>query len=188
MSKLPTVPKRRDVKTLRAELERIQPGDIVEAVFREERYGTYRVTGTVHASSGDKALLLGGVPLDSAGNRKPPTNLYTLSVLDEEPLVHASQGTQAPTASVVHGDVVNARFFAEAYGAFHVTGSAVAKLRADGDPRRVMVGPWILSHQSDSSKARRVSDIVDPTVSYLHTIEADAYPPVDPIPYENEDF
>lgn len=195
-----TLPKRRDVKTLRTALEEVQDGDYVDALFHEKRYGTFRVTGRTVSTSGDKTLMLGGIPLDNGGNRKPSTNLHLLerihpdsvdpdiAVLDDEyPFAEVVADEVIGFTSVRHGMALRVRFRGKPYGDFTVTGRAVSRLRPDGGTRRAMVGPWIVASRVDAASPIIEGALVGDPIGVVDTPGADLLAPVEKIDYENEE-
>ncbi|RBO92488.1 hypothetical protein [Nocardia puris] len=147
-----TVPRRRDLRGIKATLAGIVPGDTVAATFRSDLFGPFVLTGRVVESGSTGGLLVGGVHLDT-GNRNPVPELCRLAVLDEASTETAAE-TVPQRVSLRHGDVIRAAFVQAPYDAFEITGFAV-QARANGDVFAVG-GGWFLTESGGMVRARRV--------------------------------
>ncbi|MDN4642289.1 hypothetical protein QCD70_18735 [Agreia sp. PsM10] len=148
-----TIPGKRNVKGLTASIAELKSGDLVKAVFSTPRYGVVSIEGRAHFSKTTNSFMIAGRALDA--NLKPDKSLQLLEIVDPQAAL-ADDGVAAVSdeevaalpsgdpADVVptlqHGDVIAARYFELAYGAFTVMGACVA---APGSS--LMLGTWFVS-------------------------------------------
>lgn len=160
-----TIPSKRNVKGLTATIGELKSGELVKAVFSTPRYGVVAIEGRTHFSKTTNSYMLAGRALDS--NLKPDKSLQLLEIIDaqaaavddgvaalsEEEAESLPSGDPADVVpSLQHGDVVAARYFELAYGAFTVLGACVA---APGPS--LMLGTWFVSR--DGVPARRLNHV-----------------------------
>ena len=174
-----TIPGKRNVKGLTATLNELTSGELVRAVFSTPRYGVVSIEGRAHFSKTTSAFMLAGRALDA--NLKPDKSLQLLEVLgtqaavgsDGEPDAAAAtaertdgvaeltedEAARLPSGdpadvvpSLSHGDVVAARYFELAYGAFTILGACVS---APGNS--LMLGTWFVAR--DGAPARRLNHV-----------------------------
>jgi len=160
-----TIPGKRNVKGLTASIAELKSGDLVKAVFSTPRYGVVSIEGRAHFSKTTNSFMIAGRALDA--NLKPDKSLQLLEIVDPQAAL-AGDGVSALSdeevaalpsgdpADVVptlqHGDVIAARYFELAYGAFTVMGACVA---APGSS--LMLGTWFVSR--DGVPASRLNHV-----------------------------
>ena len=168
-----TIPGKRNVKGLTASIAGLTSGELVKAVFSTPRYGIVSIEGRAHFSKTTSSYMLAGRALDA--NLKPDKSLQLLEVIgaqatavDDGVADGLADGVAALTdaevaalpsgdpadvvPSLQHGDVVAARYFELAYGAFTVMGACVT---APGGS--LMLGTWFVSR--DGVPARRLNHV-----------------------------
>jgi hypothetical protein len=160
-----TIPSKRNVKGLTASLAELKSGELVRAVFSTPRYGVVSIEGRAHFSKTTNSYMLAGRALDA--NLKPDKSLQLLEVVDMQAAAAADgvaelsddevaalpSGDPADVVpSLQHGDVIAARYFELAYGAFTVMGACVA---APGPS--LMLGTWFVSR--DGVPASRLNHV-----------------------------
>jgi hypothetical protein len=160
-----TIPSKRNVKGLTASLAELKSGELVRAVFSTPRYGVVSVEGRAHFSKTTNSYMLAGRALDA--NLKPDKSLQLLEVVDmqaaaaadgvaelsDDEVASLPSGDPADVVpSLQHGDVIAARYFELAYGAFTVMGACVA---APGPS--LMLGTWFVSR--DGVPASRLNHV-----------------------------
>ncbi|KJC62950.1 hypothetical protein [Agreia bicolorata] len=148
-----TIPSKRNVKGLTATIAELTSGALVKAVFSTPRYGVVSIEGRAHLSKTTNAFMLAGRALDA--NLKPDKSLQLLDIIDpqaaladdgvaslsDEEVAALPSGDPADVVPTLHhGDVIAARYFELAYGAFTVMGTCVA---APGPS--LMLGTWFVS-------------------------------------------
>ena len=160
-----TIPSKRNVKGLTATIAELKSGELVRAVFSTPRYGVVSIEGRAHFSKTTNSFMIAGRALDA--NLKPDKSLQLLEVIDPQ-AARADDGVAALSdeevaalpsgdpADVVptlqHGDVIAARYFELAYGAFTVMGACVAAPGAS-----LMLGTWFVSR--DGVPASRLNHV-----------------------------
>jgi hypothetical protein len=153
------LPKRRDVKAMTQLLADVAPPERIQATFKSEQYGVFKVAGPVVKSASTGSMAVGSLFIES--RMKPEKNLQLLQIdsLDDTDagaadLLAAANG-EAGTADVIanlsHGDLVEADFEMAPYGRFTVTGAAIWAPVAGF----FMLGSLILS--KDGAPAARVA-------------------------------
>ena len=163
-----TIPGKRNVKGLTASIAELKSGDLVKAVFSTPRYGVVSIEGRAHFSKTTNSFMIAGRALDA--NLKPDKSLQLLEIVDPQAAL-AGDGVSALSdeevaalpsgdpADVVptlqHGDVVAARYFELAYGAFTVMGACVA---APGSS--LMLGTWFVSRNGVPASRLNHVDVV----------------------------
>jgi hypothetical protein len=160
-----TIPSKRNVKGLTASLAELKSGELVRAVFSTPRYGVVSIEGRAHFSKTTNSYMLAGRALDA--NLKPDKSLQLLEVVDMQAAAAADgvaelsddEAAALPSGdpadvvpSLQHGDVIAARYFELAYGAFTVMGACVA---APGPS--LMLGTWFVSR--DGVPASRLNHV-----------------------------
>jgi len=163
-----TIPGKRNVKGLTASIAELKSGDLVKAVFSTPRYGVVSIEGRAHFSKTTNSFMIAGRALDA--NLKPDKSLQLLEIVDPQAAL-AGDGVSALSdeevaalpsgdpADVVptlqHGDVIAARYFELAYGAFTVMGACVA---APGSS--LMLGTWFVSRNGVPASRLNHVDVV----------------------------
>ena len=163
-----TIPGKRNVKGLTASIAELKSGDLVKAVFSTPRYGVVSIEGRAHFSKTTNSFMIAGRALDA--NLKPDKSLQLLEIIDPQAAL-ADDGVAALSdeeaaalpsgdpADVVptlqHGDVIAARYFELAYGAFTVMGACVA---APG--LSLMLGTWFVSRNGVPASRLNHVDVV----------------------------
>jgi hypothetical protein len=160
-----TIPSKRNVKGLTASLAELKSGELVRAVFSTPRYGVVSIEGRAHFSKTTNSYMIAGRALDA--NLKPDKSLQLLEVVDMQAAAAADgvaelsddEAAALPSGdpadvvpSLQHGDVIAARYFELAYGAFTVMGACVA---APGPS--LMLGTWFVSR--DGVPASRLNHV-----------------------------
>lgn len=160
-----TIPGKRNVKGLTASIAELKSGDLVKAVFSTPRYGVVSIEGWAHFSKTTNSFMIAGRALDA--NLKPDKSLQLLEIVDpqaaladdgvaalsDEEVAALPSGDPADVVPTLqHGDVVAARYFELAYGAFTVMGACVA---APGSS--LMLGTWFVSR--DGVPASRLNHV-----------------------------
>jgi len=160
-----TIPGKRNVKGLTASIAELKSGDLVKAVFSTPRYGVVSIEGRAHFSKTTNSFMIAGRALDA--NLKPDKSLQLLEIVDpqaaladdgvaalsDEEVAALPSGDPADVVPTLqHGDVVAARYFELAYGAFTVMGACVA---APGSS--LMLGTWFVSR--DGVPASRLNHV-----------------------------
>ncbi|KQO07718.1 hypothetical protein ASF06_14230 [Agreia sp. Leaf244] len=160
-----TIPGKRNVKGLTASIAELKSGDLVKAVFSTPRYGVVSIEGRAHFSKTTNSFMIAGRALDA--NLKPDKALQLLEIVDpqaaladdgvaalsDEEVAALPSGDPADVVPTLqHGDVVAARYFELAYGAFTVMGACVA---APGSS--LMLGTWFVSR--DGVPASRLNHV-----------------------------
>jgi len=163
-----TIPGKRNVKGLTASIAELKSGDLVKAVFSTPRYGVVSIEGRAHFSKTTNSFMIAGRALDA--NLKPDKSLQLLEIVDPQAAL-AGDGVSALSdeevaalpsgdpADVVptlqHGDVIAARYFELAYGAFTVMGACVS---APGSS--LMLGTWFVSRNGVPASRLNHVDVV----------------------------
>jgi hypothetical protein len=163
-----TIPGKRNVKGLTASIAELKSGELVKAVFSTPRYGVVSIEGRAHFSKTTNSFMIAGRALDA--NLKPDKSLQLLEIIDpqaaaaeagvaelsDDEIAALPSGDPADVVpSLQHGDVIAARYFELAYGAFTVMGACVA---APGPS--LMLGTWFVSrHGVPASRLNHV-DVV----------------------------
>ena len=160
-----TIPGKRNVKGLTASIAELKSGDLVKAVFSTPRYGVVSIEGRAHFSKTTNSFMIAGRALDA--NLKPDKSLQVLEVIDpqaaladdgvaalsDEEVAALPSGDPADVVPTLqHGDVIAARYFELAYGAFTVMGACVAAPGAS-----LMLGTWFVSR--DGVPASRLNHV-----------------------------
>ena len=160
-----TIPGKRNVKGLTASIAELKSGDLVKAVFSTPRYGVVSIEGRAHFSKTTNSFMIAGRALDA--NLKPDKSLQLLEVIDpqaaladdgvaalsDEEVAALPSGDPADVVPTLqHGDVIAARYFELAYGAFTVMGACVAAPGAS-----LMLGTWFVSR--DGVPASRLNHV-----------------------------
>ncbi|KQP54081.1 hypothetical protein [Agreia sp. Leaf283] len=165
-----TIPGKRNVKGLTASIAELKSGDLVKAVFSTPRYGVVSIEGRAHFSKTTNSFMIAGRALDA--NLKPDKSLQLLEIVDPQAAAVAAEDGVAelsdeevaalPSGDPVdvvptlqHGDVVAARYFELAYGAFTVMGACVA---APGPS--LMLGTWFVSRNGVPASRLNHVDVV----------------------------
>jgi hypothetical protein len=163
-----TIPSKRNVKGLTASIAALNSGDLVKAVFSTPRYGVVVLEGRAHFSKTTGSYMLAGRALDA--NLKPDKSLQLLEIVDsaaaaavdgvaelsDDELAELPSGDPSDVVpSLQHGDVVAARYFELAYGAFTVTGACVA---APG--QSLMLGTWFVSREGEPAPRLNHVDVL----------------------------
>lgn len=195
---IPAPTTRRNVKALTETLGALRVGDLVTAVHRTERYGTFRITGTLATSLALDGLVLAGEPLTTGAAGKPVPGLIEITRLElpeastiisvpdataprpeitdaDRALValryafHRRSVGKVDPADVHHGEPVLAHLMVSAWGRFLVEGHAVALGR-----KTMLVGGWVIGH--DQSPGARLLSLarLDPAVIDAHIAPATA--------------
>lgn len=147
MDLLLQVPKRRAVSEMKRELGGLTAGDAVRVLFSNDRQGAFLVSGPAHANSLGElvvgATFLAGpaVPVsDNTGDwtsRKPEDDVKKI-LAEERELV---PGKPSKPDDIRHGDLVEAEFEQNPYGAFRIFGVATDSVPAG----TTMVGGWVIT-------------------------------------------
>ena len=160
-----TIPSKRNVKGLTATIAELKSGELVRAVFSTPRYGVVSIEGRAHFSKTTNSFMIAGRALDA--NLKPDKSLQVLEVIDpqaaladdgvaalsDEEVAALPSGDPADVVPTLqHGDVIAARYFELAYGAFTVMGACVAAPGAS-----LMLGTWFVSR--DGVPASRLNHV-----------------------------
>ncbi|KQR19258.1 hypothetical protein ASF79_16560 [Agreia sp. Leaf335] len=160
-----TIPSKRNVKGLTATIAELKSGELVRAVFSTPRYGVVSIEGRAHFSKTTNSFMIAGRALDA--NLKPDKSLQLLEVIDpqaaladdgvaalsDEEVAALPSGDPADVVPTLqHGDVIAARYFELAYGAFTVMGACVAAPGAS-----LMLGTWFVSR--DGVPASRLNHV-----------------------------
>lgn len=160
-----TIPSKRNVKGLTATIAELKSGELVRAVFSTPRYGVVSIEGRAHFSKTTNSFMIAGRALDA--NLKPDKSLQLLEVIDpqaaladdgvaalsDEEVAALPSGDPADVVPTLqHGDVIAARYFELAYGAFTVMGACVAAPGAS-----LMLGTWFVSR--DGIPASRLNHV-----------------------------
>ena len=160
-----TIPSKRNVKGLTATIAELKSGELVRAVFSTPRYGVVSIEGRAHFSKTTNSFMIAGRALDA--NLKPDKPLQLLEVIDpqaaladdgvaalsDEEVAALPSGDPADVVPTLqHGDVIAARYFELAYGAFTVMGACVAAPGAS-----LMLGTWFVSR--DGIPASRLNHV-----------------------------
>ena len=160
-----TIPSKRNVKGLTATIADLKSGELVRAVFSTPRYGVVSIEGRAHFSKTTNSFMIAGRALDA--NLKPDKSLQLLEVIDpqaaladdgvaalsDEEVAALPSGDPADVVPTLqHGDVIAARYFELAYGAFTVMGACVAAPGAS-----LMLGTWFVSR--DGVPASRLNHV-----------------------------
>jgi hypothetical protein len=161
-----TIPGKRNVKGLTASIAELKSGELIKAVFSTPRYGVVSIEGRAHFSKTTNSYMIAGRALDA--NLKPDKSLQLLEIIDPQAASSAAEGVAELSAdevaalpsgdpadvvpSLQHGDVIAARYFELAYGAFTVMGACVA---APGPS--LMLGTWFVSR--DGVPASRLNHV-----------------------------
>lgn len=163
-----TIPGKRNVKGLTASIAELKSGDLVKAVFSTPRYGVVSIEGRAHFSKTTNSFMIAGRALDA--NLKPDKSLQLLEIVDpqaaladdgvaalsDEEIVALPSGDPADVVPTLqHGDVIAARYFELAYGAFTVMGACVA---APGSS--LMLGTWFVSRNGVPASRLNHVDVV----------------------------
>jgi hypothetical protein len=163
-----TIPGKRNVKGLTASIAELKSGELVRAVFSTPRYGVVSIEGRAHFSKTTNSYMIAGRALDA--NLKPDKSLQLLEVVDmqaaaaadgvaelsDEEVAALPSGDPADVVpSLQHGDVIAARYFELAYGAFTVMGACVA---APGPS--LMLGTWFVSRNGVPASRLNHVDVV----------------------------
>jgi hypothetical protein len=163
-----TIPGKRNVKGLTASIAELKSGELVRAVFSTPRYGVVSIEGRAHFSKTTNSYMIAGRALDA--NLKPDKSLQLLEVVDmqaaaatdgvaelsDEDVAALPSGDPADVVpSLQHGDVIAARYFELAYGAFTVMGACVA---APGPS--LMLGTWFVSRNGVPASRLNHVDVV----------------------------
>ena len=163
-----TIPGKRNVKGLTASIAELKSGDLVKAVFSTPRYGVVSIEGRAHFSKTTNSFMIAGRALDA--NLKPDKSLQLLEIVDpqaaladdgvaalsDEEVAALPSGDPADVVPTLqHGDVVAARYFELAYGAFTVMGACVA---APGSS--LMLGTWFVSRNGVPASRLNHVDVV----------------------------
>ncbi|KQM57418.1 hypothetical protein [Agreia sp. Leaf210] len=160
-----TIPSKRNVKGLTATIAELKSGELLRAVFSTPRYGVVSIEGRAHFSKTTNSFMIAGRALDA--NLKPDKSLQLLEVIDpqaaladdgvaalsDEEVAALPSGDPADVVPTLqHGDVIAARYFELAYGAFTVMGACVAAPGAS-----LMLGTWFVSR--DGVPASRLNHV-----------------------------
>ena len=163
-----TIPGKRNVKGLTASIAELKSGDLVKAVFSTPRYGVVSIEGRAHFSTTTNSFMIAGRALDA--NLKPDKSLQLLEIVDpqaaladdgvaalsDEEVAALPSGDPADVVPTLqHGDVIAARYFELAYGAFTVMGACVA---APGSS--LMLGTWFVSRNGVPASRLNHVDVV----------------------------
>lgn len=163
-----TIPGKRNVKGLTASIAELKSGDLVKAVFSTPRYGVVSIEGRAHFSKTTNSFMVAGRALDA--NLKPDKSLQLLEIVDpqaaladdgvaalsDEEVAALPSGDPADVVPTLqHGDVIAARYFELAYGAFTVMGACVA---APGSS--LMLGTWFVSRNGVPASRLNHVDVV----------------------------
>ena len=163
-----TIPGKRNVKGLTASIAELKSGDLVKAVFSTPRYGVVSIEGRAHFSKTTNSFMIAGRALDA--NLKPDKSLQLLEIVDpqaaladdgvaalsDEEVAALPSGDPADVVPTLqHGDVIAARYFELAYGAFTVMGACVA---APGSS--LMLGTWFVSRNGVPASRLNHVDVV----------------------------
>jgi hypothetical protein len=163
-----TIPGKRNVKGLTASIAALKSGDLVKAVFSTPRYGVVSIEGRAHFSKTTNSFMIAGRALDA--NLKPDKSLQLLEIVDpqaaladdgvaalsDEEVAALPSGDPADVVPTLqHGDVIAARYFELAYGAFTVMGACVA---APGSS--LMLGTWFVSRNGVPASRLNHVDVV----------------------------
>jgi hypothetical protein len=163
-----TIPGKRNVKGLTASIAELKSGELVRAVFSTPRYGVVSIEGRAHFSKTTNSYMIAGRALDA--NLKPDKSLQLLEVIDpqaaaaeagvaelsDDEVAALPSGDPADLVpSLQHGDVIAARYFELAYGAFTVMGACVA---APGPS--LMLGTWFVSREGVPASRLNHVDVV----------------------------
>ena len=163
-----TIPGKRNVKGLTASIAELKSGDLVKAVFSTPRYGVVSIEGRAHFSKTTNSFMIAGRALDA--NLKPDKSLQLLEIVDpqaaladdgvaalsDEEVAALPSGDPADVVPTLqHGDVIAARYFELAYGAFTVMGACVA---APGPS--LMLGTWFVSRNGVPASRLNHVDVV----------------------------
>ncbi|MBF4635663.1 hypothetical protein ITJ38_14715 [Agreia pratensis] len=162
------IPSKRNVKGLTASIAELKSGELVKAVFSTPRYGVVSIEGRADFSKTTNSFMIAGRALDA--NLKPDKSLQLLEIIDpqaaladdgvaalsDEELAALPSGDPADVVPTLqHGDVVAARYFELAYGAFTVMGACVA---APGSS--LMLGTWFVSRNGVPASRLNHVDVV----------------------------
>ncbi|SMQ75046.1 hypothetical protein [Agreia sp. VKM Ac-1783] len=162
------IPSKRNVKGLTASIAELTSGALVKAVFSTPRYGVVSIEGRAHFSKTTNSFMVAGRALDA--NLKPDKSLQLLEIIDpqaaladegvaalsDEELAALPSGDPADVVPTLqHGDVIAARYFELAYGAFTVMGACVA---APGPS--LMLGTWFVSRNGVAASRLNHVDVV----------------------------
>ncbi|SMG43346.1 hypothetical protein [Agreia pratensis] len=162
------IPSKRNVKGLTASIAELKSGELVKAVFSTPRYGVVSIEGRAHFSKTTNSFMIAGRALDA--NLKPDKSLQLLEIIDpqaaladdgvaalsDEELAALPSGDPADVVPTLqHGDVIAARYFELAYGAFTVMGACVA---APGSS--LMLGTWFVSRNGVPASRLNHVDVV----------------------------
>ena len=162
------IPSKRNVKGLTASIAELTSGALVKAVFSTPRYGVVSIEGRAHFSKTTNSFMIAGRALDA--NLKPDKSLQLLEIIDpqaaladegvaalsDEELAALPSGDPADVVPTLqHGDVIAARYFELAYGAFTVMGACVA---APGPS--LMLGTWFVSRNGVAASRLNHVDVV----------------------------
>jgi hypothetical protein len=145
------LPKRRDVSYLTEQISCLSDGDMIEAVFSNERYGVYSFEGSLRKSSTIGSLMLAGQWIESKGI--PDRTIFKVLSLDHLSEVPSS----VDTTMLSHGDAVSAWIEDQYYGTFRVSG--VALWSEVG--QYFSVGGWFISNGRQPSRKLRALAIQD---------------------------
>ena len=163
-----TIPSKRNVKGLTATIAELKSGELVRAVFSTPRYGVVSIEGRAHFSKTTNSFMIAGRALDA--NLKPDKSLQLLEVIDpqaaladdgvaalsDEEVAALPSGDPADVVPTLqHGDVIAARYFELAYGAFTVMGACVAAPGAS-----LMLGTWFVSRDGVPASRLNHLDVV----------------------------
>ena len=163
-----TIPSKRNVKGLTATIAELKSGELVRAVFSTPRYGVVSIEGRAHFSKTTNSFMIAGRALDA--NLKPDKSLQLLEIVDpqaaladdgvaalsDEEVAALPSGDPADVVPTLqHGDVIAARYFELAYGAFTVMGACVA---APGSS--LMLGTWFVSRNGVPASRLNHVDVV----------------------------
>lgn len=161
-------PKRRSLSAMKKRLELLQPGDLISVLFKEERYGTYRVTGPAVRSSVTGDWHVGGIRFDSFEATSPRGKVMQLAVGDDAKASQCLTDGLATPSRARHGRLLQAVFDRSPWGRFTVAGHVVT----DTEWRMAAIGTHIVT-------ARRQLAPGLHRVYRLHpATEADPPPPI----------
>lgn len=144
-------PSRRDVRGMTRLLDELEQEAQVSALFKDDLYGIFRISGTPFLSPSTGLLLIGGRTMASGG--KPDKELLALEVLQES--MQTPSGETVDSTQVTHGEFVIAEVEQSPYGLFSVEGQVVET--ASGN--LALLGHWFLRN-SDGTAAHRIRHLV----------------------------
>ncbi|WP_102159394.1 hypothetical protein [Zhihengliuella halotolerans] len=168
-------PSRRDVAGMKAAFGAIEAGVPTTVLIRDERHGSYLLSGVPHFTALDD-VVIGGVIVagkaaaerrddEDVAIRKPERDVRQFPA---EPVAEMS-GDAVDAVDVEHGDLVVAAFEQHPYGRFVIAGVATA---ASYDEPFVTVGPWIL--HSAGEVGERCLEVTRISASGEHTLKVPA--------------